>query len=93
LPLEKKKNLLAELKKLNHQKLSEFLDVIEIVLGFLASAGGAPSTTFHQYVAKTLAMQRTLPKVIIFRNAITDFKFVTEFNKTRLPQMHHISQL
>ena len=67
LPLEKKKSLLVEIKKLNHQKLSEFLDVIEIVLGFLASAGGAPDKTFHQYVTKTLAMQRSLPKVITFK--------------------------
>ena len=46
-------------------KLSELLDVVEIVLGFLASAGGKPEQTFHSYVTKTLTMQRAhIPKVI-----------------------------
>ena len=45
-------------------RLSELLDVVEIVLGFLASAGGKPDQTFHYYIAKTLTMQRAhIPKV------------------------------
>jgi len=45
-------------------KLSELLDVVEIVLGFLASAGGKCEQTFHHYITKTLTMQRThIPKV------------------------------
>ena len=47
-------------------KLSELLDVVEIVLGFLASAGGTPDQTFQFYITKTLTMQRAhLPKVNI----------------------------
>jgi len=65
LSFEKKKNLVAEMKKLNHQKLSEVVDVIDIVLRFLASAGGEPYKTIYIYVTKTLAMQKKLPKVVI----------------------------
>lgn len=41
------------------------LDVIDVVLGFLASAGaGNPSMPLGDYVKKTLKMtRRTLPKV------------------------------
>ena len=61
---EKKKTLIAEITKLNPHKLSELLDVVEIVLGFLASAGGKPEQTFYNYITKTLTMQRThIPKV------------------------------
>ena len=68
LQLEKKKTLIDEITKLStHRdphKLSELLDVVEIVLGFLASAGGNPDQTFHNYITKTLAMQKTrIPKV------------------------------
>ena len=56
---EKKKTLIAEITKLNPHKLSELLDVVEIVLGFLASAGGKPEQTFYNYITKTLTMQRT----------------------------------
>ena len=61
---EKKKTLIDEITKLIPHKLSELLDVVEIVLGFLASAGGKPDQTFHNYITKTLTMQRThIPKV------------------------------
>ena len=63
---EKKKSLIDEITKLSTHphKLSELLDVVEIVLGFLASAGGKPDQTFHSYITKTLTMQRAhIPKV------------------------------
>ena len=65
---EKKKTLTDEIIKLSmHRdphKLSELLDIVEIVLGFLASAGGKPDQNFHSYVTKTLTMQRAhIPKV------------------------------
>ena len=45
---------------MNPHKLSELLDVVEIVLGFLASAaGGKPEQTFNNYITKTLTMQKT----------------------------------
>ena len=66
--LEKKKTLIDEITKLStHRdphKLSELLDVVEVVLGFLASAGGKSHQTFHNYITKTLTMQRAyIPKV------------------------------
>ena len=65
---EKKKSVIDEITKLSmHRdphKLSELLDVIEIVLGFLASAGGMGDQTLQHYITKTLTMQRThIPKV------------------------------
>ena len=46
------------------QKLSEVLDVIDVVLGFLASAGGNPSMSLGDYVKKILKMtRRVLPRV------------------------------
>ena len=64
LPFEKKEQLITEVKKAkNQQKIGELLDVIEIVLGFLDSAGGECNETFHSYVTKTLSMQKNLPKV------------------------------
>ena len=46
------------------QKLSEVLDVIDVVLGFLASAGGNPSMPLGDYVKKILKMtRRVLPRV------------------------------
>lgn len=51
------------MKKLNQSKLGDLLDVIEIVLGFLDSAGGECHETFHNYVTKTLTIQKNLPKV------------------------------
>ena len=63
--LEKKNSLVAEITKLNIHKLNELLDVVEIVLGFLASAGGNPNQRFHNYITKTLTMQRAhIPKVL-----------------------------
>ena len=56
--------ILAELR--SPQKLSEVLDVIDVVLGFLASAGGNPSMSLGDYVKKILKMnRRLLPKVRI----------------------------
>ena len=64
MPFEKKEQLITEVKKAkNQQKIGELLDVIEIVLGFLDSAGGERNETFHSYVTKTLSMQKNLPKV------------------------------
>ena len=60
---EKKKTLIAEITKLKPHKLSELLDVIEIVLGFLASTGGKPELTIYTYITKILTMQKNLPKV------------------------------
>ena len=65
---EKKKTLIDDITKLSmHRdphKLSDLLDVVEIVLGFLASAGGKPDQTFHNYITRTLTMQRAhIPKV------------------------------
>ena len=70
---EKKKTVTDEIMKLSmHRdphKLTELLDVVEIVLGFLASAGGKPEQTFYNYVTKTLTMQRAhIPKVAIYSN-------------------------
>ena len=62
---EKKNSLVAEIAKLNIQKLSDLLDIVEIVLGFLASAGGNPNQRFHTYITKTLTMQKAhIPKVL-----------------------------
>ena len=56
--------ILAELR--SPQKLSEVLDVIDVVLGFLASAGGNPSMSLGDYAKKILKMNRRLfPKVRI----------------------------
>ena len=55
--------ILAELPSL--QKLSEVLDVIDVVLGFLASAGGDSKMSLGDYVKKILKMRRILlPKVL-----------------------------
>ena len=75
---EKKKSLTEEITKLSmHRdphKLGELLDVVEIVLGFLASAGGKPDQTFHSYITKTLTMQRAhIPKVWWFKLHIRFF--------------------
>ena len=61
--LERQKIILAELQ--SPQRLSEVLDVIDVVLGFLASAGaGNPAMSLGDYVKKTLKMtRRKLPKV------------------------------
>ena len=54
--------ILAELR--SPQKLSEVLDVIDVVLGFLASAGGDSKMILGDYVKKILKMtRRILPKV------------------------------
>ena len=60
--MERQKIILAELQ--SPQRLSEVLDVIDVVLGFLASAGaGNPRMSLGDYVKKTLKMtRRTLPK-------------------------------
>ena len=54
---------MVEINKLKYQELSEVVDVIDIVLRFLASAGGEPDKTIYVYVTKTLAMHKKLPKV------------------------------
>ena len=57
--------ILAELR--SPQKLSEVLDVIDVVLGFLASAGGDSKMSLGNYVKKILKMKMTfriLPKVL-----------------------------
>ena len=61
--LEKRKSILAELQ--SPQRLSEVLDVIDVVLAFLASAGaGNPRIALGDYVKRFLKMtRRTLPKV------------------------------
>ena len=61
--MERQKIILAELQ--SPQRLSEVLDVIDVVLGFLASAGaGNPVMSLGDYVKKTLKMtRRKLPKV------------------------------
>ena len=61
--IERQKIILAELR--SPQQLSEVLDVIDVVLGFLASAGaGNPCMSLGNYLKKTLKMaRRTLPKV------------------------------
>ena len=61
--MERQKIILAELQ--SPQRLSEVLDVIDVVLGFLASAGtGNRSMSLGDYVKKTLKMtRRKLPKV------------------------------
>ena len=61
--IERQKIILAELR--SPQQLSEVLDVIDVVLGFLASAGaGNPHLSLGNYLKKTLKMaRRTLPKV------------------------------
>ena len=61
--MERQKIILAELQ--SPQRLSEVLDVIDVVLAFLASAGaGNPRISLGDYVKKTLKMtRRTLPKV------------------------------
>ena len=67
--LERQKIILAELQSL--QRLSEALDVIDIVLGFLSSGTGNPSMPFGDYVKKTLKMhvtRRTLPKVSLYKH-------------------------
>ena len=56
--------ILAELR--SPQKLSEVLDVIDVVLGFLASAGGDRRMSLGDYVKKVLKMtmtRRILPEV------------------------------
>ena len=61
---ERRKIILAELH--SPQQLSEVLDIIDIVLGFLSSGTGSPTTLFGDYIRKTLKMhvtRRTLPKV------------------------------
>ena len=57
--------MLAELQ--SPQQLSEVLNLIDVVLGFLASAGtGNPTMSLGNYVKKTLKMtRRKLPKVNI----------------------------
>ena len=61
--MERQKIILAELQ--SPQRLSEVLDVIDVVLAFLASAGaGNPRMSLGDYVKKILKMtRRTLPKV------------------------------
>ena len=61
--MERQKIILVELQ--SPQRLSEVLDVIDVVLAFLASAGaGNPKISLGDYVKKTLKMtRRTLPKV------------------------------
>ena len=62
--MERRKIILAELQ--SPQRLCEVLDVIDVVLGFLASAGaGNPRISLGDYVKKTLKMaRRILPKVL-----------------------------
>ena len=61
--MERQKIILAELQ--SPLRLSEVLDVIDVVLGFLASADAANSRiSLGDYVKKTLKMtRRRLPKV------------------------------
>ena len=63
--MERQKIIVAELQ--SPQQLSEVLDVIDVVLGFLVSAGaGNPAMSLGDYVKKTLKMtRRKLPKVIM----------------------------
>ena len=76
--IERQKIILVELH--SPQRLSEVLDVIDVVLGFLASAGAGNSRiSLGDYVKKTLKMtRRILPKVssLLIKSIKDNYRYI-----------------